>query len=280
MTTAVFIAVLFAALLHASWNVLVKGGADRFVSVALVALFAGLTALPLLPLCAALPAAAWYWLALSVLVHTAYSLFLSRAYSHGDLGQMYPLARGCAPLLVMLLSLLLLRETPSFLATAGALILIGGVLLMALRGASRRPLSGAALRDALLSALCTAGYTLTDGAGARAAGDALGYTLWLFALNGGVMLVWLWQRQGARTGYLIRSTWRRGLAGGAMSLLAYGIVIWAMTQAPIGIVAALRESSVLFALLLSARLLHEPLGRARVTAALVILCGVLLTRLG
>ncbi|MGY0162649.1 EamA family transporter [Edwardsiella tarda] len=280
MTTAVFIAVLFAALLHASWNVLVKGGADRFVSVALVALFAGLTALPLLPLCAALPAAAWYWLALSVLVHTAYSLFLSRAYSHGDLGQMYPLARGCAPLLVMLLSLLLLRETPSFLATAGALILIGGVLLMALHGASRRPLSGAALRDALLSALCTAGYTLTDGAGARAAGDALGYTLWLFALNGGVMLVWLWQRQGARTGYLIRSTWRRGLAGGAMSLLAYGIVIWAMTQAPIGIVAALRESSVLFALLLSARLLHEPLGRARVTAALVILCGVLLTRLG
>ncbi|WP_370548684.1 hypothetical protein NMD66_10325 [Edwardsiella tarda] len=168
MTTAVFIAVLFAALLHASWNVLVKGGADRFVSVALVALFAGLTALPLLPLCAALPAAAWYWLALSVLVHTAYSLFLSRAYSHGDLGQMYPLARGVLPIGDVVQPAA--AGDPSFLATAGALILIGGVLLMALRGASRRPLSGAALRDALLSALCTAGYTLTDGAGARAAG--------------------------------------------------------------------------------------------------------------
>ncbi|MDA6078007.1 EamA family transporter [Edwardsiella anguillarum] len=107
----------------------------------------------------------------------------------------------------------------------------------------------------------------------------LGYTLWLFALNGAVMLVWLWQRQGRRTGYLIRCAWHR-TGQGAMSLLAYGIVIWAMAQAPIGIVAALRESSVLFALLLSARLLHEPLGRARVTAALVILCGVLLTRLG
>ncbi|WHP81558.1 EamA family transporter [Edwardsiella anguillarum] len=138
MTISVFIAVLFAALLHASWNVLVKGCADRFVSVALVALFAGLTALPLLPLCAALPAAAWYWLGLSVLFHTVYGLFLSRAYSHGDLGTDVSAGQGLRPLLVMLLSLLLLREKPPLLASAGALILIGGVLLMALRGAALR----------------------------------------------------------------------------------------------------------------------------------------------
>ncbi|AIJ09744.1 Integral membrane protein [Edwardsiella anguillarum ET080813] len=97
MTISVFIAVLFAALLHASWNVLVKGCADRFVSVALVALFAGLTALPLLPLCAALPAAAWYWLGLSVLFHTVYGLFLSRAYSHGDLGTDVSAGQGLRP---------------------------------------------------------------------------------------------------------------------------------------------------------------------------------------
>ncbi|MDA6078009.1 hypothetical protein O0544_22465 [Edwardsiella anguillarum] len=137
MTISVFIAVLFAALLHASWNVLVKGCADRFVSVALVALFAGLTALPLLPLCAALPAAAWYWLGLSVLFHTVYGLFLSRAYSHGDLGTDVSAGRGCAPVGDAAQPAAATGETP-LLASAGALILIGGVLLMALRGAALR----------------------------------------------------------------------------------------------------------------------------------------------
>lgn len=280
MTTPVFLAVLCAALLQASWNTLVKIGEERFVGVALIAIFSGAVSLcglawVSLPNLSSLP-----WLLLSLVLHTGYCLFLSRAYGQGDLGQIYPLARGSAPLLAMMLSALFLREYPPLLGVIGALVLVSGVLLMALRGGGRRKLNGKAVRYALITAMFTAGYTLSDGAGARAAEAPLTYTLWLFTLNGIIMLPLLWLHQRGKTWGQIKRNWRVGLAGGTMSLLAYGIVIWALTQAPIGVVAALRESSVLFAMIFSVWLLKEPMGKARIAASLVIVTGVMLSRLG
>jgi len=161
----------------------------------------------------------------------------------------------------------------------GACVLILGVLLMAWRGGQQR-LGSKAIRAALITAMFTATYTLSDGAGARAGGEPVRYTLWLFACTGLAMLLVLIIHQRRNAWRQIRRHALSGMAGGAMSLLAYGIVIWAMTQAPIGVVAALRESSVLFAMLLSVWLLKEPLGRVRLTAAAIITGGVLLTRLG
>ena len=279
MTTPVFFAVLLAALLHASWNALVKIGEERLVGVSLVALFSGLiAAVALLPM--GLPSAAELpWLGLSILLHTGYCLFLSRAYNHGEFGQIYPLARGCAPLLAMILGAAILADYPGIHGVLGAVVLILGVLLMAWRGGRER-LGSKAIKAALITAMFTAGYTLSDGAGARVGGEPIRYTLWLFACNGLVMLVVLLIHQRRNAWYQIRQYALIGIMGGAMSLLAYGIVIWAMTKAPIGVVAALRESSVLFAMLLSVLLLKEPLGRVRLTAAAIIAVGVLLTRLG
>ncbi|MDM5090330.1 DMT family transporter [Aeromonas bestiarum] len=278
MTPTLFAAILLAALLHALWNALAKRQAEGRVSVLLVSLCSGLFAAPFLPL-VGLPVAAEYpWLALSILLHCGYCLFLGRAYRLGEFGQIYPLARGSAPLVTLLLGALLLGEVPGGLAVAGALVLVSGVLLMAWRGGIR--LAPAALRAVLITALFTAAYTLSDGAGARSAGAPVRYTLWLFALTALMMpLLMRWQSRTAWRA-LDLAAWRTGALGGALSLLAYGIVIWAMTLAPIGLVAALRESSVLFAMLLSWLWLGEKLGRVRLWAALVILCGILLIRLG
>lgn len=243
----------------------------------LVSLCSGLFSLPFQPLVGLLDPAEYPWLALSILLHSGYCLFLGRAYRLGEFGQIYPLARGSAPLLTLLLGALLLGEWPGWLAAAGALVLVSGVLLMAWRGGIR--LVPAALIAVLITALFTAAYTLSDGMGARSAGAPVRYTLWLFVLTALLMpLLMRWQsRTSLRS--LSRADWSKGALGGLLSLLAYGIVIWAMTQAPIGLVAALRESSVLFAMLLSWLWLGERLGRVRLGAALVILCGILLIRL-
>lgn len=278
MTPTLFAAILLAALLHALWNALAKRQAEGRVSVLLVSLCSGLFAAPFLPLVGWPVAAEYPWLALSILLHCGYCLFLGRAYRLGEFGQIYPLARGSAPLVTLLLGALLLGEVPGGLAVAGALVLVSGVLLMAWRGGIR--LAPAALRAVLITALFTAAYTLSDGAGARSAGAPVRYTLWLFALTALMMpLLMRWQSRTAWRA-LDLAAWRTGALGGALSLLAYGIVIWAMTLAPIGLVAALRESSVLFAVQLSWCWLGEKLGRVRLWAALVILCGILLIRLG
>ncbi|MCH7371446.1 MULTISPECIES: DMT family transporter [Aeromonas] len=277
MTPTIFAAILLAALLHALWNALAKRQAAGRVSVLLVALCSGLFSLPFLPLVGLPDPAEYPWLALSILLHSGYCLFLGRAYRLGEFGQIYPLARGSAPLLTLLLGALLLGEWPGWLAVVGALVLVSGVLLMAWRGGIR--LAPAALTAVLITALFTAAYTLSDGMGARSAGAPIRYTLWLFFLTALLMpLLMRWQSRSSLRS-LSRGDWHTGALGGLLSLLAYGIVIWAMTQAPIGLVAALRESSVLFAVLLSWLWLGEKLGRVRLGAALVILCGILLIRL-
>ena len=278
MDTSVFLAVIAAAALHAGWNALLKIGLDRFLTASLIQIGAGCVALIALPLVEVPKAAAWPWIALSALLHIGYNVFLSRAYQYGDLGQVYPLSRGSSPLLVAALSVLLLGEVLSTSQLLGLLVLVSGIWLMAVRGGSGR-LQPGLLFCALMTATFIAGYTLADASGARANADALSYSLWLFAVNGLVMALVILLQRGPAIFNELRPHWRGGLLGGGMSLLAYSIAIWAMTQAPVALVSALRESSVLFALLIGRFWLGERLPRARLLACLIILLGVVSLKL-
>ena len=281
MDLTVAAAVLLAAALHAGWNAIAKNDHDRFLSITLIALAAGGVALALVPTVALPGPAAWPYLLLSVVLHTGYNLSLARAYRVGDLGQVYPIARGAAPLLVALAMTLGFGEALSRPAMAGILLLTAGVLLMSARGGGRAATpDGAAAGHALVTSLFIAGYTMADGFGARANGEAHGYAVWLFLLDGSAMLTLLLAGRGLAGLRALGPYWRGGLAGGAMSLAAYWIVIWAATKAPIALVAALRESSVLFAAAISALVLREPLTRWRAVAALAIVAGIAATRLG
>lgn len=181
--------------------------------------------------------------------------------------------------MVALLSLLLLHDGLSALQLLGLLVLVLGIWLMALRGGHHKAPQGAMLACALMTALFIAGYTLSDAMGARNNGDALSYSLWLFTVNGVVMAVVLAISRGPRAFLQLGPHWRGGLAGGAMSMAAYTIVIWAMTQAPVALVSALRETSVVFAVLLGVVLLKERLRPIRLVACAVIAAGVVVMKL-
>jgi drug/metabolite transporter (DMT)-like permease len=280
MEPLVFLAVLAAALLHAGWNAVVKVGLDPFLTIVLISLSAGVIALVLLPLVPVPQADVWWWLITSAFLHVLYNLSLVQAYRTGELGQVYPIARGGAPLLVALVGALVLGERQAAATTTGIIMLVLGVWLMALRGGR---VHGVLERRAVLFALATSGciacYTIVDGLGARRSGDAAGYTLYLFVVDALLMLGVCTLARGPQALTKLGRAWRDGIAGGAMSLFAYGIVIWAMTQAPLAAVAALRETSVLFALLISSVILREPPTRWRIAAGLLILAGAASLRL-
>ncbi|WP_086623536.1 EamA family transporter [Kushneria konosiri] len=280
MSAHVFAIVLCAAALHAGWNALVRVGLDRLLAVTLIQVGAGILALVMLPTVSVPVAAAWPWLLLSAVLHVGYNVFLARAYASGDFGQVYPIARGSAPLIVALVGLMALWDQPSLTGYVGVMLLTGGIWWMAVRGAGSKNLPRAGLTSALVTSAFIASYTLSDGLGARANHDAIGYVFWLFALNGLCMGLLLWAMRGRQTLAAIAGHYRVGLLGGAMSMAAYGATIWAMSQAPIALVAALRESSVLFALAISSLFLGERLSRQRLVVGVIILCGVALLRLG
>ncbi|NNU81889.1 EamA family transporter [Halovulum dunhuangense] len=281
MEAHVFALVLVAAALHAGWNAVVKLGLDRLLAITLIAGSAGLVALLALPFAPVPDPAAWPWLLTSIVLHVGYNVCLVQAYRTGDFGQVYPIARGTAPLIVTLVAVFLLAETLTPAALLGIALLVGGVWLMSLRGGrDLARMDRSALGFALLTSAFIAGYTLTDGQGARVAGSAHGYTMWLFALDGLAMVLLLLALRGRHAFAVLRPHWKTGLGGGAMSLGAYWIAIWAMTEAPIALVAALRESSVLFAAAISVVILREPLTRWRAAAALSIVAGVVMMRLG
>lgn len=280
METAVFLAVLAAAALHAGWNALLKIGLDRFLSVCLIQIAAGAVALGSLPFLDLPRAAAWPWIALSALLHIGYNGFLARAYRYGDLGQVYPLSRGSAPLIVALLSLSLVADSLLPGQWLGLLVLVTGIWLMALRG--HQPGTGCnapMLACALMTAVFIAGYTLSDAVGARQNRDPLSYSMWLFAVNGLVMTGVVAVTRGPGAFLRLGPYWRSGLVGGALSLAAYSIVIWAMTRAPVALVSALRESSVLFALLIGRLWLKEAMPPIRLLACGLILAGMLVMKL-
>jgi len=273
MNPGVIVLVLAAALLHASWNALLKSSGDRLASLAVMTLGAGIGGLPLVwwrpwPL-----PASWGCILLSGLLHIGYNLFLIRAYRSGDFGQSYPIARGSSPLLVALGAAPLAGEQLHLAAVAGiALVSIGIISLAQLRGLrTRAQWSGPA--TAVTTGAFIAAYTVTDGIGARLAGDAMAYAGWLFLVNAvPFLLLHVWRHRRLPLALRSCDTWL-GLAGGVMSLLAYGIVIWAVTRAPMGLVSALRETSVLFAVVIGWLFLGERLTMHRIAACLVIAAG-------
>jgi drug/metabolite transporter (DMT)-like permease len=276
----VFAAVLLAAAFHASWNALIKIKLDPFLAIVLIAAAAGLVSLPLLPFVPVPPLPAWPWLLLSVLTHLGYYIGLSRAYRSGDMGQVYPIARGTAPLMTAAGGAILLGENFNLTGWGGIVALTSGIFLLSLRGGGDLAhLNRRAVGYALFTAVTICCYSLVDGIGARIAGNAHGYALWLFVIDGAFISVIALLSHGPGAVPAMARHWRSGLIGGVLSLTAYWIVIWAMTVAPIALVAALRETSVLFGAGIAVVFLKEPLRGTRIGAAVLIVAGLALIRL-
>ncbi|MRW86493.1 EamA family transporter [Pseudoduganella sp. FT26W] len=287
MDGSVVTIVLLAALLHATWNALVKAGPDKYLTTLLVACGAGLVSLPLLPLATAPAPASWPWLAASACCQVIYYRLLAAAYRHGDMSQAYPLMRGAAPLLVALASLPLLGERLHLRQDIAVMLICGGVLtLTILRGASagadtdaNRAARRRATVYALLNAVIIATYTMIDGVGVRRSGAPAAYTMWLFVLTAVLLLLCSTRRWRELPAYA-RSHAQVMLLGGIGTLASYGLALWAMTQAPVAAVAALRETSILFAAALAALFLRERLAPGRIVAVSLIACGAIVMRLG
>jgi uncharacterized membrane protein len=273
LTLPVTLAVLAGALLHAAWNTLVKSSRDKELDTYAVAAGSGLIALVALPFVAAPAAAAWSWLAASSAVHILYFLFLAGAYRHGELSYVYPVMRGGGPIIVAASGALVFAEVLRPGEWLGVALICGSILALASGTHDRRATLFAVANAAVIGA-----YTLIDAQGARASGAPVGYTLWFFAVMAGVILAIGSAKRGrALPDYLARH-WLRALAGGTCSVGSYGIALWAMTLAPVALVAALRETSVVFAAVLAALVLKEKLTRRRLVATGAVLAGLVLLR--
>jgi phosphonate utilization associated putative membrane protein len=284
LTWPVIAAVLCGALLHAGWNAFVKSSSDKALEMVLLHLLGGLGALPLL-LWVGLPRPeAWPYIAASVLIHIGYYIAVVGAYRHGDLGLTYPIMRGFAPLLVALASATMIGEVLSTAAWAGIVGISVGVALVGLAHPGDTLNHGKALAFAFANAAIIATYTLVDGMGVRASGEAARYVLLLFVFDGMpyALLVWFRRSPEQRRAMLAyaRTRWPVAALGGMASLGSYAIALWAMTRAPVASVAALRETSVLFAAVLGTWLLKEPFGAQRAIGTAVIVASVMALRLG
>ncbi len=278
MDFTVFLAVIAAAAMHAGWNAILKIRLDPFVAVVLVNAACGVIALPAALWLGPPALHVWPWIAASIAIHLFYYLTLSGAYRLADMGQVYPVARGSAPLMTTLISLAVLGEPIDGQGVAGVVLLAVGIVAIAWRGQGTR-FDPKALRLALACGASITAYTLVDGLGARAAGNPHVYSAWLFVMDSALITLFglAWKGPAALRPAL--AFVGPGLAGGAMSLAAYWISIWAMTRAPIGLVAAVRESSVLFGAAIAVVVLHEPLRANRLVAAALIVGGLALIKL-
>lgn len=281
LTWTVAFAVLFGALLHASWNALVKSSTDKEMDTALIHLIGSLMAIPFVGYLGWAPRSAWPYLVASITIHIGYYFALTGAYRHGDLGLTYPLMRGVAPLLVALSASVTLGEQLPLLGWLGVLGISMGVLVLGLsRHAFEAP---RAVAFAVGNAVIIAIYTVVDGLGVRAAGTTLETTLQyvatLFMFDGWPFALMIFYQRGAALPRYARQRWPIACLGALASLGSYGIALWAMTRAPVAMVAALREVSVLFAVVIGTLILKEAVTPGRMLGAIVIIGGVMALRL-
>ena len=284
LTWPIVLAVLFGALLHALWNALVKAGDDKALDTALLHGLAALIALPFALWLGPPERAAWPYLGASAAIHIGYYIALVGAYRHGDLGLTYPIMRGCAPLGVALSSAAFIGEAPTPAAWLGIVGITLGVALVGLARPSEALHHRKALAFAFANAAIIALYTVVDGIGVRLAGDALRYVLTLFVLDGVAYPLGVWLRRSPQGRRAIvayaRRRWPVAALGGAASIGSYAIALWAMTRAPVASIAALRETSVLFAALLGVLLLKERFGWQRAFGTGIVVAGVTALRFG
>jgi len=270
--------VLFGALLHATWNAIIKAGTDKSLDAALVSAGGAVAALPLLPFLPLPASAAWPFIGASAILQFAYFQLVAAAYRAGDIGLVYPLMRGVAPLIIVSTSSFILKETLSGGALIGTMAICAGILTLAFeaRKGSRR-----AIVLALANAVVIATYTYVDGIGARISGNSVSYTLWMALPPPILLFAWAISQRGINAvAAHVRYNWWRGLIGGGGSIASYGLALWAMTKAPVAMVAALRETSILFALVISVVVLKERSSIWRYIAGAIIAGGVLVLRLG
>ena len=271
--------VLLAALMHASWNAIAKSGTSKLLDVTTMALagaaFSAL-ALPFLPFP---ESEAWPWLAASLLLHFLYYIALAGAYSWGDLSHVYPLMRGLAPVLVALFGVVLLDDYLTLSMWVGVLLISIGILLpfWLWRGTVNMLHKGTLF--ALANTVIIASYTLVDGLGTRLSANPLSYCLWLFLLDPLPILVLALARHRNGAWVYMQRRWLPCTVGGLLTIVTYGIILWAMTRAPIAAVAALRETSVIFAALIGAVILGEGFGTLRIASAILVVFGIAALRL-
>lgn len=280
MTLFTFLIVLFAAALHASWNALVKSNSDKVVSMTAITIGHAPLALVAMPFVPTPAPESWPLLAMSVVVHTGYQLSLMQAYRLGDFTQVYPIARGSGPAIVTMVSIFVfgIYLAPTQIAAIG--LIVAGIFCLSLLRQNNGLRNPKAVGAALLTGCLIASYSLLDGFGAREAGTAIGYIAWMTVINAITFAILI----GIFRPKALKQVFTEGQltlwVGGTASVLAYGLVVWAMTQAPIAVVTALRETSTVFALFIGVLFLKEGLTRGKIVATLLTLSGVLLLRFG
>ncbi|VVP85638.1 hypothetical protein PS918_02747 [Pseudomonas fluorescens] len=269
----IILLILFAALLHASWNAALRGGVDRLWSMTIMCVAVAIASVAMALFLEAPAKASWFYAGLSAVLHVGYNLFLVRSYKVGDLGQTYPISRGSSPILITLAASVFAGETVGAVAMFGIFLVSGGIISLAFRG---RKLAVPSLPYALGTGCFIAAYSVTDGIGVRLSGAPMAYTVWMCALWGLLMpLVYVGMRD-AKSLFTFRPGFMTAFFGGLVSLLAYGIVIYAMSAAPMGAVSALRETSVLFAALIGYFFLGETLTVRKIVACMVIAIGTII----
>lgn len=273
----VLAAVLCAALMHAGWNAMVKARGEAFLSTVAVAASAGILcalALPFLPQPAP---ASWPFIAASSLAQVLYYVLLMETYREGDISHAYPLMRGCAPLIVALLGLSFTGERLGVRQWLAIGLICGGVLTMYAGVRRSAPNARRTTLLALATACVIAAYTLVDGIGVRKSSAPAAYTMWIFLFTAVGVLLLARRRRGELLPFVRRHPLLLG--GGALSVGSYGVALWAMTQAPVAVVAALRETSILFATAIALLVLRERVGPLRLLGAALIACGAAAMRL-
>lgn len=277
MSFDVFAIIMLGAALHATWNAVVKGGDDKLLTTCMITAFAALFALAIIPFLDVPARASWPFIGASAILQVLYFVLVASTYRIADMSQTYPIMRGTAPLLVATVSVFLLSESLSAFAWAGIAVISIGILSMA-----AAPSTGQrkGLTLALINAGVIAAYTLIDGLGVRKSAAPAAYTLWIFLLTAIPLAAWaLGTRRYAFCRY-VAGNWRAGIVGGVGTAASYGLALWAMTAAPIATVSALRETSILFGVVISALVLKEQLTRVRIVAACIIAAGAMVLRLG
>ncbi|PJF09410.1 DMT family transporter [Pseudorhodobacter sp. MZDSW-24AT] len=278
MSLGVFLAVLGAAFLHALWNALIKLGTSKVGTMVILSVIEVPIGLAVIAVSPPIDPAAIPWVIAAGCTHFAYKFFLTYAYDRGDLSRVYPIARGAAPMVVALVGALMLPDAVSGQQYLAIAVLGCGILLMA-RGVFSSGEDRRLLPFALGSAAATATYTMIDGMGARISGAPAAYVAWVFVADGLIFTLGMLALRGRSVLPMNRRAWALGSVASAASYGAYAVSIWAMTIAPIAVVAALRETSILFAVLIGWIAFGEKMNGEKALAALVIVAGVLLTRL-
>lgn len=279
MNSFVVFVVLLAALVHAVKNALVKVDGDRLVFVAVMSAVGGMVALSTTPFLPMPAPESWPIMAVALVFHLGSSIFLVLSYNHGDFSHVYPVARGSAPLIIALLSLTVIGEELSYQNLLAISVIATGVASLAFTRGAQSLRNPTAMVSALCLGVSIAGYTFADGIGARLSGNPHSYIAWVLAMEPIPFVAFVAWNRGDSALPHVKRVWKKATVAGLMGLATYWMIVWAMTVAPIALVAALREAGIVFALLIGVVILKEPLNLSRLTATFVTLVGLVMLKL-